>query len=136
MSNEKLYTVAGFSVFRGEKKFRVSTHLSNRVNTLKHAGHTDIELVELPHPMTKSAAYEHLTGESIKTAPIAHKQAKSPPKSKASRLAVIKNIVEKRKSVNKAPEMPKVIDYSITPETIDDLSLQTGLQVYSNSSFD
>ena len=56
MSNEqavKMFVVAGTTVFNGTKTYRFSNGALNlRENMLRHKGHTDIKLVELPKPMT------------------------------------------------------------------------------------
>lgn len=54
---DKLFTIAGTSVINGVKTFRFANgKLNLRVNMLRHFGHTDINLVELPKPMTKVQA--------------------------------------------------------------------------------
>jgi hypothetical protein len=48
---------AGLSTFNGIRTFRFSnTKLNLRVNMLRHLGHEDINIVELPKPMTKLQA--------------------------------------------------------------------------------
>jgi hypothetical protein len=63
MSN-KLFTVAGTSNLNGANKFRFSTSM-NRVAILQKNGHTDINLVELPSPMSKEDAIQYLTAQGI-----------------------------------------------------------------------
>lgn len=54
MSDEKTYVIGGTSVYEGVKTFRVANGKMNlRVNMLRHYKHEDIDLVELPKPMTK-----------------------------------------------------------------------------------
>jgi hypothetical protein len=54
---DKTFTIAGTSVYNGVKTFRFANGKANlRVNMLRHFGHTDINLVELPKPMTKVQA--------------------------------------------------------------------------------
>ena len=48
----KTFTVAGHSVLDGVRKTRFATTM-DRVKVLMRNGHTDIELQELPHAMTK-----------------------------------------------------------------------------------
>lgn len=51
---DKTFTIAGTSVFEGVKTFRFANgKLNLRVNMLRHYGHEDINLVELPREMTK-----------------------------------------------------------------------------------
>ena len=56
---EKTFTVAGYSVRLGVKKLRVANSM-DRVKVLVRAGHKDIFLQELPWPMTKEQAKQHL----------------------------------------------------------------------------
>ena len=51
----KTYLVAGYSVLKGERKPRFAKNMK-REGVLKYHGHTDIQLWELPHPMTKEEA--------------------------------------------------------------------------------
>lgn len=58
---EKLFEIAGTSKLNGVLTFRFATGKVNvRVTKLKHHEHTDIDLVQLPQPMTKEAAVKHL----------------------------------------------------------------------------
>ena len=53
----KLFTIAGYSNLNGRVKLRVATGtVARRSAVLKSAGHTDINLVELPQPMTRADA--------------------------------------------------------------------------------
>jgi FAD/FMN-containing dehydrogenase len=56
---DKQYTVAGTSRFAGGVKARFANELT-RVKVLDKAGHTEINLVELPSAMLKTEAVEHL----------------------------------------------------------------------------
>ena len=53
------FTQAGVSRLKGEFKFRVAND-ALRVKVLAKNGHTDIDLIELPTPMTKEAAVSYL----------------------------------------------------------------------------
>jgi hypothetical protein len=55
----KTFAVAGVSTLNGVTKFRLAKDMT-RVKVLAKNGHTDIQLVELPVPMTKEAAIAHL----------------------------------------------------------------------------
>lgn len=58
---EKLFTVAGTARNSdGTVKARFANDLVARIKILNKAGCTDINLVELPEPMTKLAALQHL----------------------------------------------------------------------------
>lgn len=53
----KLFTIAGYSNLNGRVKLRVATGtVARRTAVLKSAGHTEINLVELPGPMTRQDA--------------------------------------------------------------------------------
>jgi phosphopantothenoylcysteine synthetase/decarboxylase len=59
--DDKLFTVAGTATNPdGTTKVRFANDLVARVKILTKAGCTNIELVELPHAMTKLAALEYL----------------------------------------------------------------------------
>ena len=55
-----LFKVAGVSTLAGKTKVRFANDLVSRVKMLVKDGHTDIELLELPEPMTKSDVVKFL----------------------------------------------------------------------------
>ena len=57
---DKLFKVVGTSKFNGTMKVRWATDLVTRFKMLHKGGHTDIELFDLPHAMTKQQATEWL----------------------------------------------------------------------------
>lgn len=57
----KLFTVAGVATQGGNTKVRFANDLVARVKILAKNGCTDINLIELPKPMTKLEALQHLT---------------------------------------------------------------------------
>lgn len=57
---EKLFTVAGTATQNGVTKARFANDMVARVKILSKAGCTNINLVELPQPMTKLEALQHL----------------------------------------------------------------------------
>ena len=60
----KLFTIAGYSNLNGRVKLRVATGtVARRVAVLKSAGHTNINLVELPQPMTRADATAFVEGQ-------------------------------------------------------------------------
>ena len=62
MSESKLFTVAGTATNAdGTTKARFANDLVARIKILHKAGCTDINLVELPSPMTKLQALQYLT---------------------------------------------------------------------------
>lgn len=60
MATEKLFTVAGTATQNGVTKARFANDLVARIKILNKAGCTNINLVELPTPMTKLQALQHL----------------------------------------------------------------------------
>lgn len=60
MASEKLYTVAGTATHNGVTKVRFANDLVARIKILTKAGATDINLVELPKPMSKLEALQYL----------------------------------------------------------------------------
>jgi expansin (peptidoglycan-binding protein) len=60
MTTEKTFTVAGTATQNGVTKARFANDLVARIKILNKAGCTDINLVELPTPMTKLEALQHL----------------------------------------------------------------------------
>ena len=55
----KLYTVAGTSVLNGKRAYRFATSMS-RVGVLTRNGHEDVQLEQLPRPMSREAAIEYI----------------------------------------------------------------------------
>jgi hypothetical protein len=66
MSAEKLFTVAGTATNpNGTVKARFANDLVARIKILNKAGCTNINLIELPSPMTKLQALQHLQSVGI-----------------------------------------------------------------------
>ncbi len=64
--SDKLFTVAGYATNAdGTVKVRFANDLVARIKILNKAGCTDINLVELPKPMTKVEALEFLQSQGI-----------------------------------------------------------------------
>ena len=57
---DKLYTFAGVSRKHNDLRLRVSNLPDGRASILEAEGHTDIDIVALPSPMTKEQAVLHL----------------------------------------------------------------------------
>jgi hypothetical protein len=57
---EKLFTVAGTATQNGTTKVRFANDMVARVKILTKNNCTDINLIELPRPMTKLEALQHL----------------------------------------------------------------------------
>ena len=63
----KTFTVAGTSVENDIVKFRVANDLNGRITMLERCNNTEIQLIELPEPMTKQAAAEFLLEQKLFT---------------------------------------------------------------------
>ncbi len=100
MATEKLFTVVGTSTSPdGTNKVRFANDLVSRVKNLTKANHSNIELMELPKPMTKLEALQYLqekgaTGDAGYA--VANKLAE---KTKVAKRAEIKVAVKAPKSV-------------------------------------
>jgi hypothetical protein len=62
--SDKLFTVAGYSTKDGKTKARFATDMT-RIKTLVKTGHTDIQLYDLPKPVTKIEGLEFLHAKNI-----------------------------------------------------------------------
>ena len=60
MATEKTFTVAGTATQNGNTKVRFANDLVARIKILTKNNCTDINLIELPQPMTKLQALQHL----------------------------------------------------------------------------
>lgn len=96
---DKTYTHAGTSLCNGEWKARFAND-ALRVKVLAKTGHTHIDLVELPRPMLKLEAIEHL---------IAINHANGD----ANRAAALDAGRDKR--IPKPPKVPKTRDELLKP---------------------
>ena len=65
MALEKTFTVAGTATQNGNTKVRFANDLVARIKILNKAGCTAINLIELPSPMTKLQALQHLQSVGI-----------------------------------------------------------------------
>ena len=60
MATAKKFAVAGVSTLNGKTKIRFAND-TMRIKILAKNGHTNVELVSLPHEMTKAEIAAHLT---------------------------------------------------------------------------
>lgn len=65
MASEKMFTVAGTATHNGVTKVRFANDLVARIKILNKAGATNINLIELPEPMTKLQALKYLSEQGI-----------------------------------------------------------------------
>ena len=98
----KLFTVAGTSNLEGVVKFRVANGTAKaRAAVLTRSGHTDIQLQDLPKPMTKEDAIAFIGGKSQVGALTVHKGPAlvadiNKAKSKAAKLKIVKTAKPKQ----------------------------------------
>lgn len=64
MATSKKFAVAGVSTLDGKTKLRFANDVM-RIKILSKNGHTDVELVDLPHPMTKGEIARHLVASGF-----------------------------------------------------------------------
>lgn len=65
MATDKLFTVAGTATQNGVTKARFANDLVARIKILNKAGCTNINLIELPKPMTKLEALQYLQEQGL-----------------------------------------------------------------------
>ena len=97
MATDKKFAVAGVSTLNGKTKVRFAND-TMRIKILAKNGHTNVELVTLPHEMTKAEIAAHLVeigfgkGNAAVEAAVAYVAKKNPssPKTKVSTATVEK----------------------------------------------
>ena len=100
---EKLFTVAGTATHNGVTKARFANDLVARIKILNKAGATNINLVELPTPMTKLAALQFLQDTQGYTGDDSYAVAnKLAEKSKVAKKGELSVRAEKSTKVGKA----------------------------------
>lgn len=135
---DKTFAVAGVSKLNGKFRARFAKDLL-RIKVLDKAGHTDIDLVELPEPMTKPVAAAHLIdinfdagNEEIRAALYAEidradgvrRPAAAPEAAaeEAEEQAVItevpEEVIERAHEIAAEMELPKERELSMTPAAI------------------
>jgi hypothetical protein len=95
MATSKKFSVAGVSTLKGKTKIRWAND-TMRIKILAKNGHTDVELVTLPHEMTKAEIAKHLveigfgSGKPAVQAAIAYVAKKNPPAAVLAPTAAVK----------------------------------------------
>lgn len=83
MATNKTFAVAGVSTLNGKTKIRFANDVM-RIKILAKNGHENVELVELPHEMTKAEIAQHLksigfgSGNAAIEAAVAYIEKKNP----------------------------------------------------------
>jgi uncharacterized protein YoaH (UPF0181 family) len=104
MTNEKTFTVAGTAKNAdGTVKARFANDLVARIKILNKSKCTDINLVELPHAMTKLEALQYLTAQGVTEGDAGY--------------AVAAKLAEKAKVAKKGEVMVKAVKASATKST-------------------
>jgi hypothetical protein len=89
MTTAKKFTVAGVSTLEGKTKIRFAND-TMRIKILGKNGHTDVDLVNLPHEMTKAEIAVHLreigfgAGKPAVEAAVAYIAKKNPAEKQAA----------------------------------------------------
>lgn len=97
--DNKQFTVAGTATLNGVTKARFANDMVARVKILSKAGCTNINLVELPRPMTKIEALQYLQEQGV-TGDAGYAVAnKLAEKTKVAKRAEIKVTVKTGKAV-------------------------------------
>jgi hypothetical protein len=114
---EKTFTVAGTATQNGVTKARFANDMVSRVKILSKHGCTDINLVELPKPMTKLEALQYLVelgitegtaGEAVSTKLAEKNQIARKNEVRVPSVKTTKPSVAKAKPVMASPvEAPK-----------------------------
>lgn len=112
MATDKLFTVAGTATNPdGTTKARFANDMVARVKILSKAGCTNINLVELPVPMTKLEALEHLQRLGITEGDAGYAVAnKLAEKSKAARRGEVKVTLKTGSAVKTKAKSTRVAD--------------------------
>ena len=107
----KTFTVAGTSNLKGVVKFRVANGSAKaRTAVLTRSGHTNINLIDLPKPMTKEAAQAYINANGLVTA-LTSKPAKTP------KLTVVKTKPAKVAKTKEVPAETLMAEVGIKPNT-------------------
>jgi hypothetical protein len=95
MATSKKFAVAGVSTLAGKTKIRFAND-TMRIKILAKNGHTDVDLVTLPHEMTKAEIAQHLTSIGFGSnspatlAAISYIAKKNPATAEASKTTAVK----------------------------------------------
>jgi hypothetical protein len=95
MATQKKFAVAGVSTLNGKTKIRFAND-TMRIKILAKNGHTNVELVSLPHEMTKAEIAAHLTSIGFGSdspavqAAISYIAKKNPAAAEASKTTAVK----------------------------------------------
>lgn len=119
------FTHAGVSRLKGEFKVRFAND-ALRVKVLAKNGHSDIDIIELKHPMTKEDAISYLleidfatrdgvTNQEVQAALEAAKETKAPKEPKVKAEPTMKTIEAKAKAKAKKDRSEDLADMEDAP---------------------
>jgi hypothetical protein len=131
---EKLFSVAGTSALEGVVKFRVANGSATaRTKVLVRSGHTDIKLVDLAKPMSKTDAIAFVKSQGF-IAAVETPTATKAPKQKTVKLTTIVKKVSKKFAAEKSV---RAINASFAAKTkevpAEQLLAEVGIQPTANS---
>lgn len=117
----KLFTVAGTSSKAGVSKFRVANGTAaQRTKLLIKDGQTDIQLFDLPKPMSKEDASAFVKSKGFNFALVAPAAPAKAPKQKTVKLATIVKKVSKKfiaaKSTKEVPAEQLLAEVGVKPD--------------------
>lgn len=115
MASEKMFTVAGTATHNGVTKVRFANDLVARIKILNKAGCTNINLVELPEPMSKLQALKYLSEQGITEGDAGYAVAnKLAEKAKVAK----KGEVKVQASAGVKAKAPKAAKSAVTAEAV------------------
>ena len=120
------FTVAGVSTQNGITKVRFANDLVSRTKLLSKGGHSPLELIELPRPMTKVEACQHLldVGGVFKQWGTLITETMSKKEGKVSKTKVVKATKMKTTPIQKTSAKIKPVEKRIKKEEDVELLLE------------
>ena len=120
------FTVAGVSTQNGITKVRFANDLVSRTKLLSKGGHSPLELIELPRPMTKAEACQHLldVGGVFKQWGTLITETMSKKEGKVSKPKVVKATKMKTTPIQKTSAKIKPVEKRIKKEEDVELLLE------------
>lgn len=107
MSTDKRFAVAGISTQEGSTKVRFANDAA-RVKILIKNGHTDIELIDLPHEMTKAEIAQYMVDTNF-AAGRAHVEAAIADLAKKNKVKLTPTAVVAPMTLNQVMATPALV---------------------------
>lgn len=106
MSNDKLYTIAGTSTIKDVNTFRFATGKAKvRAGVLTRNGHTNVDLRDLPDPMTKVDAIAFLESQGVQATML--KSGRKPTVVKTPEEIAAEAVEAKKNAANEARRLQR-----------------------------